>query len=80
MATMAEIEAVRGRKTDPAVDQALVNALQALSDRRQKLLTRLEKGILDENRKMETSILRGRTESQYHILGLRLQAALPGLF
>jgi hypothetical protein len=80
MASMAEIEAVRGRKTDSAVDQALVDALQALSDRRQKLLTRLEKGILDENRKMETSILRGRTESQYHILGLRLQAALPGLF
>jgi hypothetical protein len=80
MTTMAEIEAVRGRKTDPAVDQALINALQALSDRRQKLLTRLEKRILDENRKVETSILRGRTESQYHILGLRLQAALPGMF
>jgi hypothetical protein len=80
MTTMAEIEAVRGRKTDPAVDQALVNALQALSDRRQKLQARLEKEILDENRKMETSILRGRTESQYLNLGLRLQAALSGLF
>jgi hypothetical protein len=44
LATQAEIKAVRERKPDPTADQALVNALQALADRRQKLLARLNKG------------------------------------
>jgi hypothetical protein len=49
MALIDEIEAVRPRilrhkKPDTAIDEALCLALQALNERRQKLLARLEKG------------------------------------
>jgi hypothetical protein len=44
LATMTEIEAVRRKKPDPSVDKALEQAVQALNERRQKLLARLVKG------------------------------------
>jgi hypothetical protein len=49
LALIDEIEAVRTRilrhkKPDPAIDEALCLAVQALNERRQKLLARLEKG------------------------------------
>jgi hypothetical protein len=43
LAMMAEIETVRKKNTDPTANQALSQALQALQDRRQKLLVRLKK-------------------------------------